>query len=159
MTQTAYIALGSNLGDREGTLRRAIDMMRGRRGLAVEAVSAFIENEPEGSPAGQGAYLNAVAKVSTTLRPEELLGALQEIEQALGRNRAAEGFRGARTCDLDILLIGDLVVDSPTLTVPHPRMHTRRFVLAPLAEIAPLARHPRLNKTAVELLADLEAQP
>ena len=157
--RTAYIALGSNLGDREKTLQRAVEMMGLRDGMEVQAVSTAIETAPEDSPLGAGNYLNAVAKVATSLSPAELLAAIQDIEWALGRNRSKEGFHGPRTCDLDILLMNDVIMETPELTIPHPRMHLRRFVLAPLAEIAPQARHPLLGKTAVEMLADLESLP
>ena len=133
-------------------------MMRACRGIEVKAVSTMIETKPVGVSGEQGNYLNMVAEIVTTLLPEELLDCLQEIESALGRDRETEGFRGPRTCDLDILLMGELVVASPRLTIPHPRMHQRAFVLRPLAEIAPLARHPLLRKTVAEMLAELEAR-
>ncbi len=151
----AYIALGSNLGDRRGMLRRALGMLGRREGVAVRRVSGFVETEPLGPP-GQGKYLNAAAEVETTLSPEELLGVLQQIEAVLGRSRAAEERYGPRMCDLDILLMGQTVMQTETLTIPHPRMHERLFVLRPLAEIAPSAVHPRLGLTVAEMLADAE---
>lgn len=155
MEQIAYIGLGSNLGDREVTLRQAIMMMDELTGVEVTALSHLLETDPVGGPAGQGRYLNGVAQAKVTVSPQEVLAGLQEIEQALGRNRLIEERWGPRTCDLDLLLMGDLVWDTPDLVIPHPRMHLRKFVLEALAEIAPAVRHPVLKKTAAEMLADL----
>lgn len=126
----AFIGLGSNLGDRMGTLRMAV------AGLPdVVAVSPVYETEPVGGPEGQPPYLNVVVKLSTELSARELLAAGQQLESAAGRIRA-ERF-GPRILDVDILLVGDEEVDEPDLTVPHPRMAQRRFVVAPLADLAP----------------------
>jgi 2-amino-4-hydroxy-6-hydroxymethyldihydropteridine diphosphokinase len=151
MTVTAYIALGSNLGDRQGYLDRALTELRARPGIEVIRVSHYLNTKPVGGPPGQGPYLNAAAELRTTLEPKELLGVLLEVEQMLGRERH-ERF-GPRTIDLDLLLYGDLVCNDADLTVPHPRMHERRFVLEPLAEIAPQAMHP-LAKSTVRLLLE-----
>ena len=155
MEQIAYIGLGSNLGDREVTLRQAIMMMDELSGVEVTGLSHLLETDPMGGPADQGRYLNGVAQAKVTVSPREVLAGLHEIEQALGRNRPAEERWGPRTCDLDLLLMGDVVMDTPELTIPHPRMHLRRFVLEALVEIAPDVRHPILKKTAGEMLADL----
>jgi len=125
----AFVGLGSNLGDRLGHLRRAV------AGLPdVVAVSPVYETDPVGGPA-QGPYLNVVVELETDLDPFALLDACRRVEAAAARERGPRW--GARTLDADVLLVGDLVVDEPDLTVPHPRMWARRFVLAPLADLAP----------------------
>ncbi len=165
---TAFIALGSNLGDRQANLDAAIARLRLQPGIEVERVSSYHETDPVGGPAGQGRDLNAVAQVRTSLEPMKLLRVLLAVETQLGRERA-ERF-GPRTIDLDLLLYGTQVIDVHPLTpspsppegrgeeliVPHPRMHERRFVLEPLAEIAPLAVHPMLQSTAKDLLVRLD---
>lgn len=155
MATTAYIALGSNLGDREATLRRALEMLDARDDISVIRVSSFIETAPSGGPADQPPYINAAAELETSLSPHDLLAALQAAESALGRDRSREQRWGPRTCDLDLLLMGDVVLDAPDLTIPHPRMANRAFVLAPLAEIAADAIHPAHGETIASLLANL----
>ncbi|MCY2930458.1 MAG: 2-amino-4-hydroxy-6-hydroxymethyldihydropteridine diphosphokinase [Planctomycetota bacterium] len=156
-TSVAYIGLGSNLGDQAATLMRAVLMLDQAEGVHVRRISQLIRTEAVGGPANQPAYVNGAAEIETSLAPGELLGVLQSIESALGRDRRREPRWGPRTCDLDVLLIGEEVVATPTLTVPHPRMHERLFVLEPLASIAPQALHPGQGRTVSELLADARA--
>lgn len=145
-----YIALGSNVGDRAAHLRAALDRLG--ESIAVTAVSPVYETAPVGYTE-QGPFLNAVVGGTTTAAPRVLLRALQRIEQDLGRERSFPN--APRTIDLDLLFYDDLTLDTPHLTVPHASLHERAFVLAPLADIAPGLRHPRLDRTIAELLADL----
>jgi 2-amino-4-hydroxy-6-hydroxymethyldihydropteridine diphosphokinase len=135
MNATAYVGLGSNLGDREALLRRALELLDARPGIEVVAVSALRETEPVGF-LEQPRFLNAAARLETELPPRRLLSALLEVEQELGRDRSGPRF-GPRTIDLDLLLYGELELDEEGLGIPHPRLHERRFVLEPLAELAP----------------------
>jgi len=131
----AYVGLGANLGDREQTLRAAVDALGEEDAIEVVAVSTLRDTEPVGVGA-QPRYLNGVVALETTLSARELLDVLLAVEQRFGRVRVA-GEHGPRTLDLDLLLYGDDVINEPELTVPHPRLHERRFVLEPLAELAP----------------------
>lgn len=153
MNATAYVALGSNLGDRQDNLCRALEALRGAAKVAVTQVSSFLETLPVGGPPGQPNYLNGAAELHTDLGPRELLETLLAIEQRLGRVRQEPN--GPRTVDLDLLLYDDLILQEPGLIVPHPRMHERGFVLKPLAEIAPRVVHPVLKATVLDLLLRL----
>jgi len=150
--------MGSNIGDRGDTLMRAVKLLSEAEGVAVRRLSQFVRTEPVGGPADQPIYFNAAVEVSVELSPRELLAALQDIERQLGRDRSRERRWGPRTCDLDILLMGETVIrDEPDLVIPHPRMHERAFVLEPLSTIAPEAVHPVLGKTISEMLDDVRS--
>ena len=131
----AYVGLGANLGDREHTLRDAVSALAAEDGIEVVAVSALRETEPVGV-GEQPLYLNGAAELETTLTARELLDRLLAVEQRFGRVRVP-GEHGPRTLDLDLLLYGDDAIEEAGLTIPHPRLHERRFVLEPLAELAP----------------------
>ena len=131
----AYVGLGANLGDRERTIREAIDALGAEEGIEVLAVSTLRETEPVGV-VEQPPFLNGAAALDTTLEAPELLERLLAVEQRFGRVRVA-GEHGPRTLDLDLLLHGDEQIDEPGLAVPHPRLHERRFVLEPLVELDP----------------------
>ncbi len=151
---TVYLGLGSNLGDRRRNLEAALDALRAHPQITVSAVSSFLETDPVGGPPGQGKFLNAAAKIETDLSPEALLEELKRVERAIGRKPGSRW--GPREIDLDILLCGDTILETGTLVIPHPRMRERRFVLEPLAEIAPTARDPATGRTVRELLASLK---
>jgi len=133
MSVSAYLALGSNLGDRLETLQRAVELLDARPRIDVVRSSRVYETEPVGPP--QPAYLNAVVEVRTDLEPHELLKETQAVEDELGRVRAERW--GPRTIDVDVLTFDERVIDEPELVVPHPRMHERGFVLIPLGELDP----------------------
>lgn len=147
----AYIALGSNLGDKEKNLRRALLLLT-QQGVEVVRVSSFLSTEPYGVT-DQPQFLNAVACVRTSLAPLALLDVLLATELAMGRVRLRHW--GERNIDLDLLLYEDVVLDTPRLHLPHPDMQNRDFVLLPLAEIAPELKHPTLQKTIWELKENL----
>jgi 2-amino-4-hydroxy-6-hydroxymethyldihydropteridine diphosphokinase len=132
----AFVGLGSNLGEREVTLRAAIGRLRGLPEVEVIQVSSFRDTEPVG-PVDQPRFLNGAVELETDLTARALLGALLELERAFGRDRSAGPLHGPRTLDLDLLLYGGETIDEPLLNVPHPRLHERRFVLEPLAELDP----------------------
>lgn len=148
MKKTVYLGLGSNVGDREQNLAAAIAQLAALG--TVTARSALYETEPMELP-NQPWFLNCAVALETELMPKQLLARLLDIERSLGRKRSAAQPKGPRTIDLDILLFASSVVDTAGLTIPHPAMHQRRFVLEPLAEIAPDVRHPVFKRTMREL--------
>jgi 2-amino-4-hydroxy-6-hydroxymethyldihydropteridine diphosphokinase len=172
MPTIAYIALGSNQGNRQAHLTAALADLGLSLGVTLVSQSPTYETDPVGGPAGQGRFLNSVAAVNTDLSPKQLLQTLHQIEADQGRDRKAETQRCApRTLDLDILLFGNQLIghaDAPSgtiphppstihhLVIPHPRMHHRDFVLRPLCDIAPDVVHPILKRTIRELLIELE---
>ncbi|PYV85499.1 MAG: 2-amino-4-hydroxy-6-hydroxymethyldihydropteridine diphosphokinase [Acidobacteria bacterium] len=146
MHKIVYLSLGSNLGDREANLRTAIEKL-GEFGN-IAAVSSFYETEPVEVTA-QPWFVNCAVKLDTEKMPRQLISAILALEQSMGRQRKQQ--KGPRTIDIDILLFGSSVIDIPSLTVPHPHLHERRFVLEPLAEIAPDVRHPIFKRSMREL--------
>lgn len=152
--KTVYLALGSNLGDRMGNLREALGRLA-KAGLAVAAVSSIYETRAM-YKTDQPDFLNLVVEAKTEMLPKVMIRRLQKIERELGRRRLMAN--GPRTIDIDVLLFGRFVIQTPELTVPHPRMEERRFVLEPLAEIAASVRHPVTKKTAAEMLAAVHNQ-
>jgi 2-amino-4-hydroxy-6-hydroxymethyldihydropteridine diphosphokinase len=153
----AFVGLGSNLGDREATLRAAVGRLRGLAGAEVRKVSRFRDTEPVGY-LDQPRFLNGAVELETTLSPQALLAALLELERAFGRDRAASPLQGPRTLDLDLLLYGEETIAEPGLEVPHPRLQERRFVLEPLAELDPALVVPGHGPVEV-LLAELHSAP
>lgn len=154
MRYNAYLSLGSNLGNREENLRQAISLLEERAGKVISR-SAFYYTEPWGFESVNGFVNNCIA-LQTDLDPEALLLATQEIERELGRLKKSDGSYSDRMIDIDIILIDGIMIDTPLLKVPHPLMHLREFVLAPLREIAPDLKHPVLVKSIDELTKLLE---
>jgi len=148
----AFVGIGSNLGDREGNLRRAIELLSAEEGIEVVAVSELRETEPVG-PVEQGPFLNGAVQLETSLGPRELLARLLAVENRLGRVRDERW--GPRTIDLDLLLHGVETIEEPGLTVPHPRLHERRFALEPLLDLDPALEIPGLGPIST-LLAKLD---
>lgn len=148
----AYIALGSNLGDKAAYLTMGVRMLNAREDCQVLRISDFIITPPYGV-VDQDDFLNGVLELKTTLTPEELLSCLHGIEQAANRERLIHW--GPRTLDLDIIFYDNMVVDTPRLHIPHQEMHKRPFVLIPMAQIAPWVRHPILQKTVEQLLKEV----
>lgn len=146
MHKLVYLSLGSNVGNRAANLEEAISRLAALG--TVSAVSSFYETEPVELTA-QPWFLNCVVALDTEKMPRQLLAGILDIEQQMGRRRIQK--KGPRTIDIDILLFGNSIVDTASLTIPHPAMHERRFVLEPLAEIAPEARHPVFKRTIREL--------
>ena len=157
MPSKVYIALGSNLGNREQNISIAIDKLRSNPMIAITKVSKSYDTEPllKDGAEGQARYLNGVIEIETTLRPEDILQVLQEIETDLGRPLPRKS-GDPRTIDLDLLLFDDQTFDTPKLTVPHPKLHKRMFVLQPLYDIAPDLIHPTLKVSIGDLKRELD---
>ena len=154
MRKLAYLSLGSNLGDRVHYLEEAIRLLQEDE-VTVLRRSSLYETEPRDVP-NQPWFLNLVIEVETALFPRRLLSRIKRVESRLGRKRITN--KGPRTIDIDIVLFGRFVVDAPDLTIPHPRMGERRFVLEPLAELTPDLRHPVTHETMREMLARVSLQ-
>jgi len=150
---TAYLALGSNQGDRRDFLEQGRAALESVTDIEVVASSPLYVTEPVGGPSGQDSYYNAVLKVETALEPRLLLNVCQDIERKSGRVRSERW--GSRTLDIDILFYEEIILNDPGLQIPHPRLHLRRFVLAPLNDIAPEFIHPLLAKSVRDLLNEL----
>ncbi len=156
MKNQSFIGVGSNLGNRQANCRAALDRLGCLADTVLQRVSTVVESEPQEGVEG-GPFLNAVAEIATSLSPRQLLGQLRAIEAALGR--APDHLPGtARTMDLDLLLYGDAVIRETDLTIPHPRLAERWFVLAPLVTLDPELRHPVLQVTMANLLRGLDPE-
>lgn len=154
-SERVFIGIGSNLGDRRAHLNAALEALDDDPAIHLESVSRVRETDPVGPVPDQGSYLNAVVAIRTDLSPHELLAALLDIERANGRDRTTESRWGPRTLDLDLLVFGELTIDEPGLAVPHPRLTERRFVLEPLADLAPDLSVPGTGRRVAEHLAAL----
>ncbi len=148
-----YLGIGSNLGDKRGYLNKAVEELGKDSAISVRKVSEYIETEPYG-PVEQPDFLNGVVEIETPLEPDELLAIIHDIEMEAGRERIIHW--GPRTLDIDILLFDNEVINTESLTIPHPEMHKREFVLKPLSEIAPYVYHPTLQRNAIQMLEDLK---
>lgn len=154
-TSKVYISLGSNLGDKKKNLREAIEFMKGLRHTDVISVSPFYLTQPQGVKE-QPYFLNAVVKAETLLKPEELLSKLKKIEKTMGRKKSR--IWGPRIIDLDIVFYDDIVLEDENLTIPHPELRNRWFVLKPLSDIEPDLRHPITGETVNQLLEEINGK-
>lgn len=153
-SETVYIGFGSNVGNRVDFCDRAVTLLSLLPHSHLTGVSLLYETEPikDGANPGDGWFLNGVVRLETDIAPRSLLDILREIERSLGRDE--ENRSGPRTMDLDILFYGERVIDEPGLTIPHPRLHQRRFVLMPLSELDPLLIHPTRHRSVNQMLAE-----
>jgi len=151
--ETVYIGIGSNLGDPYENCLKAVEAIKENPFCEIEALSPFYRTEPVGIEGGNW-FVNAVLSVNTSLSPAELIDLLLNIEKEMGRKRSV-GRWESRIIDLDVLLIGSKIINDKTLTVPHPRMHKRRFVMAPMADIAPELVHPLQGKSMTDILCEI----
>jgi len=149
----AFLGFGGNIGDSISHFCCALQRLSAHPHITVTASSPVYRTPAVGGPANQPDYLNGVIEISTDMAPHKLLQLCRQIEDSAGRSRDIHW--GPRTLDIDLLFIDNLVLDDPLLTIPHPRLHQRQFVLLPLNDLAPQLRHPQINKTVAELLADL----
>ena len=149
----AYVGLGSNLGDRRGHLVAAVRGLARHAAIEIKETASLYETSPVGGPSGQTAYLNSVARLTTTCSPREFLKVALSIETSLGREHGVRW--DARVIDIDVLLFGDDVIDEADLRIPHPRLHLRRFVLEPLCDLAGEIIHPSLGKSIQRLAEDV----
>ena len=154
MAARVYLGIGSNLGKREENIRGALSILDDTDGITVRKISSCYETEPVGPVTGQDDFYNVAAEIETTLSPGQVLAHINLVEQHLGRLRGERW--GPRTIDIDILLWEDMVVDEDELTIPHPEMVRRAFVLTPLAEIAPEVIHPTAQRSIAELASQLD---
>jgi len=159
MRETVFIGFGSNVGDRVDFCDRAVTLLSLLPHSQLLGVSLLYETEPinDGAHPGDGWFLNGVVQLETGVTPKSLLSVLREIERSLGRDE--DNRSGPRTMDLDILFYGERVIDEPGLTIPHPRLHQRRFVLMPLSELDSLWVHPTKQRTVQQMLAEVGRQP
>ena len=153
---TAYLGIGANLGKRLEQLRTAREKLGAEKGITLLPSSPLYETDPVGGPAGQARYLNGVIEIGTSLEATELLATCRRIEGEAGRTRTVR--HGPRTLDLDLLLYGEHCLDTPQLTLPHARMHERKFVLAPLCDLVPESHHPTLHRCFAALLVEVDDQ-
>lgn len=151
--EKVFLSLGSNIGERETNLKQAIEKLQTTENIEVTMISSFYDTKPEGGKDNVPNYINAIVEIVTSLSPHELLEKTQEIEKCLGRKTKCD--YNPRTIDIDIIFYGKKLVCEEGLTIPHPLMHERFFVLDPLNELAPQEKHPVLGKTVQELLFEL----